>query len=324
MSRRVDARRELVAHAGREGAHVQEMQRRRLLLAMVEVVSEHGFEGAGIARICKRASVSRRTFYEIFEDREGCLLAAFDQAIERIAGVLVPAFTGEGRWCERIRGALVALLEFLDAEPGVARMCIVEALKAGPAVSERRARILTVLVGAVEQGRLEARRANEPPPLAGQGVVGGALWVVHARLLELSSNGDSPRPLIELTGSLMGMIVHPYLGSEAARRELERPAPTMSATITAGAPRDPFKGLSIRFTYRTARVLGNIAADPGASNRLIADTSGVTDEGQMSRLLTRLERSGLIENLGEGQAKGEPNAWVLTEKGREVQGVIAK
>jgi DNA-binding MarR family transcriptional regulator len=86
--------------------------------------------------------------------------------------------------------------------------------------------------------------------------------------------------------------------------------------------KDPFKGLSIRFTYRTARVLSTIASDPGASNRLIADTSGIVDEGQMSRLLTRLQRSGLIENRGEGQAKGEPNAWLLTERGTAVHAAL--
>jgi chromosome segregation and condensation protein ScpB len=38
----------------------------------------------------------------------------------------------------------------------------------------------------------------------------------------------------------------------------------------------------------------------------------------MSRLLTRLQRSGLVENRGEGQPKGEPNAWMLTDRGQAV------
>jgi DNA-binding MarR family transcriptional regulator len=113
------------------------------------------------------------------------------------------------------------------------------------------------------------------------------------------------------------MIVHPYLGSAAARSELDRP-PTEPCGSPAAA-KDPFKDLSIRFTYRTARVLATIATDPGASNRSIADTSGIVDEGQMSRLLARLQRCGLVENRGEGQPKGEPNAWALTERGEAVQ-----
>jgi AcrR family transcriptional regulator len=301
----------------RQGGHVEEMQRRRLLLAMSEVLAEHGYEDASIGRVCKRAGVSRRTFYEIFHDRDECLLVAFDAAVERIAEPVLAAWEAGGSWLERIRGALAALLEQLDAEPAAARVCVVETLKGGPSVMERRARILTVLVDAVEQGREETSRGGEPPPLAGQGVVGGALSVLHTRLLEAPPEGSRP-PLSDLAGALMAMVVHPYLGAAAALRELERPLPKTTSTNN-GTIKDPFKGLSIRFTYRTARVLATIAANAGASNRFIADSSGITDDGQMSRLLTRLDRAGLIENNGQGRIKGEANAWTLTQRGQAIQ-----
>ena len=297
------------------------MQRRRLLLAMSEVLAEQGYEDASIGRVCKRAGVSRRTFYEIFHDRDECLLGAFDAAVERIAAPVLAAWQGSGSWRERIRGALSVLLEQLDGEPAAARVCVVETLKAGPSVMEHRSRIVAVLVDAVEQGRDEAKLGGEPPPLAGQGVVGGALSVLHTRLLEAPSSVPQP-PLSELTGALMAMIVHPYLGSAAARRELARPTPKIAGTNN-GAVKDPFKDLSIRFTYRTARVLATIAANAGASNRNVADSSGVSDDGQMSRLLTRLERAGLIENGGEGRVKGEANAWTLTQRGEAVQAALA-
>jgi AcrR family transcriptional regulator len=297
------------------------MQRRRLLLAMSEVLAEHGYEDASIGRVCKRAGVSRRTFYEIFHDRDECLLGAFDAAVERIAEPVLVAWEGSGSWHERVRGALTVLLEQLDAEPAAARVCVVETLKAGPSVMEHRARILTVLVDAVERGRGEAKPGSEPPPLAGQGVVGGALSVLHTRLLEAPRAGRRP-PFSDLTGALMAMIVHPYLGSVAARRELARPSPKATGTHN-GAIKDPFKDLSIRFTYRTARVLATIAANAGASNRFVANTSGVSDDGQISRLLTRLERAGLIENGGQGRIKGEANAWTLTQRGEAVQVALA-
>jgi AcrR family transcriptional regulator len=320
----------------RQGAHVSEMQRRRLLLAFVEVLADHGLEHASVGRVCKRAAVSRRTFYEIFDDRDDCLLAAFDAAVERIAQPVVAAFaaggengsggaqTGQRRrargWQERIRAALTVLLERLDAEPDLARLFVVETLKAGPAVAERRGAVLGALVAAVEQGRAGTPRHNEPPPLAGEGVVGGALSVVHARLLDAQANGR-PLALIDLRDALMAMIVHPYLGSAAARRELERPAPSAPAA-NHGAPKDPFKDLSIRFTYRTARVLAAIAANAGASNRFVADSAGIADEGQTSRLLARLQRAELIENRGAGREKGEANAWALTARGEAVQAAL--
>jgi DNA-binding MarR family transcriptional regulator len=120
----------------------------------------------------------------------------------------------------------------------------------------------------------------------------------------------------------MAMIVHPYLGANAAHKELELPGPC-APRISPRNSADPFKGLPIRFTYRTALVMATIAADPGASNRHIADSAGIADEGQTSRLLRRLRECELIENRGQGQAKGEANAWRLTRRGEAIQTAIA-
>lgn len=308
---------EKLSGAGRQGAHVTEMQRRRLRLAIIEVVAEEGLEGASVGRVCKRAGVSRRTFYEIFEDREACLLAAFDAAVNRIAESVVPACERERKWNARIRAGLTVLLEHLDSEPDLARMCVVETLRAGPEVSERRMRLLDAFAATIDEGRTESKQGSALTPLTSQAVVGGGLSVIHARLLE-----DGRHSLVELVNQLMGMIVQPYLGSAAARREFDRPTPKTLGTTSRGA-KDPFKDLPLRFTYRTALVLARIATDPGASNRHIADGSGIADEGQMSRLLTRLQRSGLIENQGEGQPKGEPNAWTLTKRGQAVHAALA-
>jgi DNA-binding MarR family transcriptional regulator len=74
----------------------------------------------------------------------------------------------------------------------------------------------------------------------------------------------------------------------------------------------------MRLTYRTARVLECIAEAPLASNRTIADHAGIADPGQISKLLRRLERLGLMVNTGGGHQSGEPNAWKLTPLGGEV------
>jgi hypothetical protein len=90
---------------------------------------------------------------------------------------------------------------------------------------------------------------------------------------------------------------------------------------------DPLKELGLRRTYRTLRVLEAIATwdsqKPGPSNREIAEAAGIKDEGQMSKLLTRLEDFGLIVVTGRGRhISGEPYAWSLTAKGWEVQRAI--
>jgi DNA-binding MarR family transcriptional regulator len=122
----------------------------------------------------------------------------------------------------------------------------------------------------------------------------------------------------------MSLIVLPYMGPAAARRELTRPArPAAPAEAQAPEPQlrsdhDPLQGVHMRLTLRTARVLDGIADLPGASNRMVAEHAGVSDPGQISKLLARLERLELIENSSEGHTKGEPNAWSLTATGQQV------
>ncbi len=127
----------------------------------------------------------------------------------------------------------------------------------------------------------------------------------------------STKPLLGLLSSLMAVVVLPYLGTDAAQRELERPAPRRRRA--ARAPRDPLRDLDMRLTYRTVVVLAAIASHPGSSNRGIATAAGIVDQGQISKLLARLQALGLIANAGGDHSKGEPNAWDLTSRGEDVQ-----
>jgi DNA-binding MarR family transcriptional regulator len=81
--------------------------------------------------------------------------------------------------------------------------------------------------------------------------------------------------------------------------------------------------LGMRLTYRTVRVLMAVADEPGSSNRGVSEGAGISDQGQVSKLLARLKRAGLVQNAGVVIEHGMPNAWTLTEKGRMVHGAIA-
>jgi AcrR family transcriptional regulator len=327
------------AGLGREGAHVVEMQRRRLLLAMQELAGEIGLGDATVGAVCKRSRVSRRTFYELFDGRDDCFLAAFEYTLEQIAQSVLLAYEHEVRWRERMRAGLQALLVFFDEQPSLARLCVVESPKGGPAVLARRRELLGMLAVAVDEGRGEARAGPGPPVLTAEGAVGGVLAVIHARLLARPRpSGCAPQgvprngafqtdsvSLVELTPALTGMIVLPYLGLAASQREQERPMrphepgkQTLNGKSPAHVPADPFRDMPIRVTYRTARVLAVIAADPGASNRKVGDSAGASDQGQVSKLLKRLAQAGLIENQGPGNETGEPNAWKLTPRGEAI------
>lgn len=76
----------------------------------------------------------------------------------------------------------------------------------------------------------------------------------------------------------------------------------------------------MRLTYRTTCVLLAIAESPDASNRLIGELADIGDQGQISKLLRRLERAGLISNRGTAPGQGAPNVWRLTDAGEELAG----
>jgi AcrR family transcriptional regulator len=310
---------------GRE--HVAELQRARIAAAMTELVREHGVPNVTVAHVVARSGVSRRTFYEQFEDRGGCLLAAFEHGVNLAAATVLPAYraaAAEGdAWEEQLRAGLQALLELLDAQPALGGLCIVDVLAGERRVLERRAQVVDTLIGAVHRGGAAARGARRPSRIVAEGAVGAVLAVIHARL-----SAPTPRPLTPLLNQLMEMIVLPYRGPEAAARELERPLPRARRSPARQA--DPLSNLDMRLTYRTVRVLQAIsdlgAHDPpggrAPNSREVADAAGISDQGQISKLLWRLADLGLIANGSPTHGKGEPNAWTLTTRGRDVEQAI--
>ncbi len=332
---------------------VSELQRARILASITEVVRERGVRGVAVAQIVARSGVSRRTFYDLFDDREDCLAAAFEHAVKCAAETVLPAHGAASDWPERIRAGLDAALGFLDAEPAMGALCVVDALAAEGTVLERRARVVAALVDAVHEGgraepsaaardaktkggrpagRSAGRGDSRPPSSAGQGsprrpprivaegAVGAVLAVIHARM-----TATNPKPLSGLLGPLTSMIVLPYLGPDVAERELARRPPRRRAAPSQPSG-DPLRALDMRLTYRTVRVLLAVSElggrGPGPSGRQIADVSGVADPGQMSKLLWRLANLGLIANQAPALGRGEPNAWSLTPKGQEIERAI--
>ncbi len=303
---------------------VIEIQRSRLLAAALGAIDELGYPRVTVAHIASRARVSRRTFYELFDNREDCLLAALESVVEMVRDELARAELSGLSWRERVRSGLWTILSFFEREPVLARVCVTQALRGGPRVLERRERVLTELARVVDEGRFESARGVECPPVTAEGLVGAGFTIVYGRLLR-----GEQEPLTGLLGELMGLIVLPYQGPAAARHEEARSLPALTHNVSharsvttsengTSGDGDPLAGVPMRLTYRTTLVLEAIATRPGASNRIVAELAGVTDQGQISKLLARLERLGLAENAGPGHARGERNEWSLTALGCRV------
>ena len=216
--------------------------------------------------------------------------------------MIADAAESQTDWRERVRASLIASLEFFDAEPAWARFLLFDPPLATVSIAERRQQALGALAAALaretqpdaaEQPREAGSVFTPSPQLVAELVVGGVLSGVRSQMLERPRHA-----LAALAPSLMSFILASY--------------PTADATTVVARE----AGTPVRATYRTRRVLCAIAQAPRLNNREIAEAAGLRDEGQTSKLLSRLEQRGLIENVGLGAAYGEPNEWLLTDVGQ--------
>lgn len=284
---------------------------------MLEVAAERGVAHVTVADVVALAGVSRRTFYELYENIDQCLEATIELAFRRASEAVERAYLEAGdAWQERVRAALTALLCFFDREPSTGVLLLGEWQHAGPVALRRRSGALASLVKALDEGGDASRNGRGGlSPLTAEALAGATCFIVGERLRDPRRGG----PLTELVASLMSFIVLPYLGPAAARRELEQPARNDRRGVRARPMPATHEQINMRLTYRTLKVLTAVGEHPRSSNRFISDAAGIVDQGQASKLLARLKRSGLIENVNAKAAKkGAPNAWRLTVAGEQL------
>jgi AcrR family transcriptional regulator len=117
-----------------ESGETLESPRERLVCGMNEAVAAKGYAATTIADVVRAARVSKRTFYEQFDDKLACFLAAYDAASAHVIGAQAAAAErSAGRpWEERVEAVVVAYLDAMAARPELTRTFLVEILGAGP------------------------------------------------------------------------------------------------------------------------------------------------------------------------------------------------
>jgi AcrR family transcriptional regulator len=196
---------------------VTESQRNRIHQAMIEVVSERGYPETRVVDVIGVAGVSRKTFYELFDSKEDCFLAAYDVLLENLLGDASNSFESRSGapWAERMAAALGALLDHLSMHPDEARFAIVEVLAAGPKALARRDAALRQFTGFLESGRSET--TVELPGITSMAIAGGINELLYSEIL----HGAVSR-LPSRLPDLMFWVTLPFLGAEGATAERER------------------------------------------------------------------------------------------------------
>lgn len=194
---------------------VQQSQRERLLEAAMKVVAEKGYGPTTVADLTREAGISRTTFYELFEDKEACFLAAYDDSVDRLVRRITAAYESEERWPDRARAGLEALLAALAADPAQARLALVDVIAAGPAAQRRYRAAVQRLTPFFDEGRDFAPGGRALPANASRLAAGAVVGLISDELIAGRAEG-----LPGLLSDLLFATLVGYLGPDAAAREV--------------------------------------------------------------------------------------------------------
>jgi AcrR family transcriptional regulator len=217
------AQKEAIVPLGRHGLApdvVAAHQRERLFTATVDLVAKRGYRNTSVDHIVKSARVGYVAFYDLFEGKEECFLAAFDRIVAETSEALSAVIATETEWPQQIAAALAYVLDLIVADPKRARVALVEVQAAGPVAYARYEAAVDRTVSKLREGRAFNPDTTELSSTLEEAVLGGILWVIHQRLVK--GELRQAEPLLE---EAIQIALSPYLGdreaSEVARCTLQ-------------------------------------------------------------------------------------------------------
>jgi AcrR family transcriptional regulator len=253
-------------------------QRERLLDAIVELSAKDGYQGVSIAQVSSHARVSSATFYELFEGKEDCLLAAYRAIAERIFDrVRIEAPEG-GDWRDLARTALESLLAALRSDPDSGRVLFVEAAAGGSLIDEERKRVLGKFER-LAQTFMDGMPADSERLDIPATVLVGALRSIIARRLRTNAEDELPAMVDDLIDWLASYSIPsgstPWSTSPQALLTNPQRTPKPGAQVRARLPRGRH-GLPAGVVARSQRTriiyaTADVTMDKGYSNTTVAD-----------------------------------------------------
>lgn len=189
------------------------VHRERLLAGVLAALAEREHGSPTIEQIVEKSGVSRANFEENFEDERGCLLAAQDRALSRLAGELIGACAAKSSWPAKVVAAIEVGVEFAAAAPEEARLLLLDAVSIDPVLGAGALQTHEFLTDLLRSGRDQCPQAAAMPDLTERAMIGAATSLVGTRLI----NGAAMDPR-SIGPPLTQLFLTPYVGLEQARR----------------------------------------------------------------------------------------------------------
>jgi AcrR family transcriptional regulator len=182
----------------------------------LELSGALGYRQMTVEALLAASGSNRERFYAAYTDKADCYGAGYAAAIEELAARLLGACEKTESWPAGMRGALVELAGFLEAEPQLAKGLLAEVRVAGGAAPAKRKEVFERLSRAVDRARRETDPSrHSPPPVTSDFI----LSAIEATALKSLAGGE------RFAGQLPGLLllaIGPYFGHEVAWAEIRR------------------------------------------------------------------------------------------------------
>jgi AcrR family transcriptional regulator len=187
-------------------AQVAAHQRERLVEAMVQAVNERGVVATTISDLVARAGISRRTFYEHFENKEDCLLASYDAVVEGEVQRLLEVYASADDWLEQLEAVIRAMFESIARRPDAARLICVEMGASGAVGVQRWADGATRFERFISRGFEQAPGPGTIPDPVARAIVGALRKIIYSRVRAERSSKSLKSELMRVVPELMTWI----------------------------------------------------------------------------------------------------------------------
>jgi hypothetical protein len=188
--------------------------------ALFAAIREHGYGRVRVGPVLVEAGLPTDEFRAGFAGKADLTLKVFEATIADYEDRVGRAFEAERGWPGSIRAAAYETVRWIGDHPDAAWFGMVGALDAGDMVLARRARTFLWAASLIDAGRSVAADPDAVPAAAPLIAVGAV-----AETLRRQQEGSLEESILGAVPQMMCAAVRPYLGEEAAQRELSIPPP---------------------------------------------------------------------------------------------------